>query len=316
MAREERNPADVHRPVLLDEIVKQMGMIPPGLLIDATVGMGGHAEALLQALPECRLIGIDRDADALELADLRLSRWADRLELSHHDHRRLPELAADRGWAPISGVIADLGVSSLQLDTDERGFSFMRDGPLDMRMDRRQQRTAADLVNRLPYADLRSLIRDYGEEKHASRVARAIAQARDTAPIISTTELANVVSEALPHRGARRIHPATQTFQALRIAVNDELGGLYEFVLATARLLIPGGRLAVVSFHSLEDRLVKRAYRYLASDCECPPGIPQCACDKRAEVRLVGRRPLRASEAEVATNPRARSARLRVLERI
>jgi len=202
------------------------------------------------------------------------------------------------------------------MDTAERGFSFRLEGPLDMRMDRRQKLTAAELVNRLPYAELRTMIRDFGEDPQASRIARAIDQARREAPIFSTTELADLIAAALPQRGPQRIHPATRTFQALRIAVNDEISGIYDFVCETARLLAPGGRLAVISFHSLEDRQVKRALRYLASDCECPPEIPACMCSKRPEVEILTSKPLQPSAAEVAANSRSRSARLRVAKRI
>lgn len=315
MPRRDRNPADLHRPVLTDEIVEFFSSTPSGIIADATIGLGGHAEALLESRDDIRLIGLDRDGDSLELADLRLSRYAGRYDLSHADYRSLPDLAEARGWAPLSGVLADLGVSSLQMDTAERGFSFRLEGPLDMRMDRRQKLTAAELVNRLPYAELRTMIRDLGEDPQASRIARAIVEARQDAPIFSTTELADLIAAALPQRGPQRIHPATRTFQALRIAVNDELSGIYDFVCETARLLAPGGRLAVISFHSLEDRQVKRALRYLAADCECPPEIPACMCSKRVEVEILTSRPLQPSAAEVADNPRSRSARLRVAER-
>ena len=247
---------------------------------------------------------------------MRLARYSGRYELAHADFRDLAGMAEARGWTPLSGVLVDLGVSSLQLDSDERGFSFLREGPLDMRMDRRQRRTAADLVNRLDYEELRSLLRDLGEEPNAGRIARAIVRERAKGPIHSTTQLAAIVAAAVPVRGPRRIHPATRTFQALRIAVNDELSGIDEFIIAAARLLAPGGRLAAVAFHSLEDRQVKRALRTLASDCECPPQIPQCVCDKQAEVRILTRRPVTPPEHEVAANPRARSAKLRALERI
>lgn len=315
-APEYRDPADLHRPVLVEEIVDAMRPAPAGTIIDATVGLGGHSDALLEARDDIRLIGLDRDGDSLELADLRLARWVGRYELSHADFRILPELAEARGWVPLSGVVVDLGFSSLQMDRAERGFSFRLDGPLDMRMDRRQSLTAAELVNRLPYAELRTLIKDYGEEPQASRIARAIVDARQHDPILSTTELADLIAAAVPQRGPQRLHPATLTFQALRIAVNDELTGLYDFVIATARLLAPGGRLAVVAFHSLEDRQVKRAYRYLASDCECPPELPQCLCTKRTEVRILTPKPQQPEPAEISLNPRSRSARLRVLEKL
>lgn len=311
-----REPADLHRSVMLEEVTEALRPIPAGVFIDATTGLGGHSDALLEVRDDLRLIGLDRDGDSLELADLRLARWTGRYELSHVDFRLLPELAQARGWAPLSGVLVDLGFSSLQMDSAERGFSFRNDGPLDMRMDRRQALNAAELVNRLPYPELRALIRDYGEDPQASRIARAIVDARAHAPILSTTELADLIAAAVPQRGPQRLHPATLTFQALRIAVNDELTGLYDFAIATARLLAPGGRLAVIAFHSLEDRQIKRAYRYLASDCECPPELPQCMCSKRAEVRILTPRPLQPTTAEVASNPRSRSARLRILEKL
>lgn len=316
MARQHRNPDDLHRPVLLDVVVEHLCAAPAGLFVDATVGLGGHADAILAQRPDIRLVGLDRDDAALELADLKLARWTGRYELCHSDYRALPELSERRAWAPLAAVLVDMGVSSLQLDDPDRGFSFRLEGPLDMRMDRRESRTAAELVNRLEANELRVLIRDYGEDPHAGRIARAIVMAREAGPITSTGELAHIVEQAVPQRGPRRIHPATQTFQALRIAVNRELDGIEEFVVATARQLAPGGRLAIIAFHSLEDRVVKRAFRYLASNCECPPEIPTCVCDKRAEVKLLSSKPLRADEAEVAANPRARSAKLRVLEKI
>lgn len=316
MARQHRNPDDLHKPVMLDPVVEALSKVPAGVVIDATVGLGGHADALLTQRADIRLVGLDRDDAALELADLRLARWAGRYELCHSDYRALPDLAERRGWAPLAGILVDMGVSSLQLDDPDRGFSFRREGPLDMRMDRREQRTAAELVNRLEVSELKAIIKDYGEEPHAARVARAIVAARETGPITTTGELARLVEEVIPQRGPRRIHPATRTFQALRIAVNRELDGIQEFVVAAAQQLAVGGRLAVIAFHSLEDRAVKRAFRSLASDCVCPPEVPQCVCDKRAEVKLLSTKPLRADEAEVAANPRARSAKLRVLEKI
>ncbi len=315
-ARRSRNAADVHTPVMRDEVVEYLRAAPSGTMVDGTLGLAGHADALLEARDDVHLIGIDRDSDALELADLRLARWSGRYELCRADYRTLAEMSSARGWAPISAILIDLGASSLQLDTAERGFSFRLEGPLDMRMDRRQQRTAADVVNRLSGDELRSLIRDYGEETHASRIARAIVKAREIGPITTTTRLAEIIDAAVPQRGPRRIHPATRTFQALRIAINDELGGLQEFVVGASRLLVPGGRLIVLAFHSLEDRAIKRAFKHLASDCECPPELPQCLCDKRSEVKILTSRPLTAGEDEVASNRRARSAKMRVLERI
>jgi 16S rRNA (cytosine1402-N4)-methyltransferase len=316
MARQHRNPDDLHRPVLVDAVVEHLAPAPAGLFVDATVGLGGHADAILTQRADIRMVGLDRDDAALELADLKLARWAGRYELCHSDYRALPDLSERRGWAPLAAVLVDMGVSSLQLDDPDRGFSFRLEGPLDMRMDRRESRTAAELVNRLEANELRTLIRDFGEEPHAGRVARAIVAARELGPITSTGQLATIVEQAIPQRGPRRIHPATLTFQALRIAVNRELDNIQEFAIATARQLAPGGRLAIIAFHSLEDRAVKRAFRYLASDCECPPEIPACVCSKRAEVKLLNSRPIQADPAEVAANPRSRSAKLRVLEKI
>ena len=314
--RQPGRAADVHTPVMRDEVIEHLRSAPDGTMVDGTLGLGGHAEALLATRNDIHLVGIDRDADALELADLRLARWSGRYELCRADHRTLPDMAKARGWAPIAAILIDLGASSLQLNTADRGFSFRLEGPLDMRMDRRQPRTAAEAVNRLSGDELRSLIRDYGEESHAARIARAIVKARDVEPITTTTRLAEIIESAVPQRGPRRIHPATRTFQALRIAINDELGGLQEFVVDASKLLAPGGRLIVLAFHSLEDRAIKRAFKYLASDCECPPELPQCVCDKRSEVKILTSRPLTPGEDEVATNRRARSAKMRVLERI
>ncbi|HJO04021.1 MAG TPA: 16S rRNA (cytosine(1402)-N(4))-methyltransferase RsmH [Acidobacteriota bacterium] len=306
----------LHTPVMRDEVLEHLSAAPGGTMVDATIGLGGHADAILEARDDVHLIGIDRDSDALELADIRLERWSGRYDLCRADHRSLAEMSKARGWAPVAAILIDLGASSLQLDTAERGFSFRLEGPLDMRMDRRQPRTAAEVVNRLSGDELRSLIRDYGEESHAARIARAIVKARAIEPITTTTRLAEIIDAAVPQRGPRRIHPATRTFQALRIAINDEFGGLQEFVIGASRLLAPGGRLIVLAFHSLEDRAIKRAFRYLASDCECPPELPQCLCDKRSEVKILTSRPLTPGEDEVASNRRARSAKMRVLERI
>ena len=306
-----------HRPVMLDEVSRLMGVLKPGVVIDATLGLGGHAERLLDLLPDSTLVGIDRDAESLEMARQRLLPWSARVALVHADFRSLPQLIVEHSWAPIRGIILDLGASSLQLDTAERGFSFRRDGPLDLRMDRSTGRTAADLINRLPEADLATLIRDFGEERHWRRIARSIVAARREAPVDTTTRLAGIIERTVPRRPGQRqrIHAATRTFQALRIAVNDELSGLQELVVAAGRALAVGGRMIVLAFHSLEDRPVKRAFRYLASDCECPPGLPACLCSKESEAEILTPRPLRPSPREVETNRRSRSARLRALER-
>jgi len=313
--RQQRETTQLHTPVMRAEVLEHLRDAPGGTMVDGTLGLGGHADALLEARDDIHLLGIDRDSDALELADLRLARWSGRYELCRADYRTLSEMSSARGWAPLAAILIDLGASSLQLGTAERGFSFRLEGPLDMRMDQRQPRTAAELVDRLSGDELRSLIRDYGEEPHAARIARAIVKARAIEPITTTTRLAEIIDAAVPQRGPRRIHPATRTFQAIRIAINNELDGLQEFVIGASRLLAPGGRLIVLAFHSLEDRAIKRAFKHLASDCECPPELPQCLCDKRSEVKILTSRPLTPGEDEVASNRRARSAKMRVLER-
>ena len=258
---------------------------------------------------------MDRDREAIDISRRRLEPWSTRVHLVAEDYRALPQIAFEHRWWPIRGIVADLGVSSMQLDSAERGFSFRRSGPLDMRMDRTSPVTAADLVNQLEVDELASILRRYGDERFAGPIARAIVAARSNKRLRTTDQLAQIVSAAIP-RAPQHIHPATRTFQAIRIAVNDELNGLYEFIVGAARLLAPGGRLAIITFHSLEDRLVKQAFRYLASDCVCPPRLPRCACSKFTEVEILTRRPLSPRANEVDVNPRARSARLRALERL
>jgi 16S rRNA (cytosine1402-N4)-methyltransferase len=287
-----------HEPVLLAEALELLGVRPGGCWVDGTLGAAGHARALLErSAPDGRLLGVDRDAEGLERAAASLAAGG-RAELVHADFRELPELLDARGLRP-DGVLLDLGLSSLQLDDPERGFSFRNEGPLDMRLDRRRGETAADLVARLPEGELADLIYRYGEERASRRVARAIVRAREDAPITATTELAALVRRAV-RRGRRfGFDPATRTFQALRIAVNRELEGLAEALRALAARLAPGGRLAVIAFHSLEDREVKHTFRELG----------------RGGYRLLTRKPVRPGEAERAANPRSRSARLRALER-
>ncbi len=313
-ARANMEPGPIHRPVMVDEVLDHLSP-GGGLTIDATVGAGGHSAAIMASCPDCAVVGLDRDSETLEVARQRLEPWSARVELISEDYRRLPQLAFERRWWPIQGIVADLGVSSLQLDSAERGFSFRRSGPLDMRMDRTSPLTAAELVNELDAGELASVLRRYGDERYASRIARAIVAARRSKRLRTTDQLAQIVSAAIP-RAPERIHPATRTFQALRIAVNDELNGLYEFVVGAARLLAPGGRLVIITFHSLEDRVVKQAFRYLASDCVCPPKLPRCACDKFTEVKILTKRPLGPKADEIEVNPRSRSAHLRAVERL
>ena len=282
-----------------------------GFFVDATVGAGGHAESLLERGTEIRLLGIDRDPDALALAVERLARFAERFELVPGDFADFDALLADR--LPAAGILADLGVSSMQLDRGERGFSFRRDGPLDMRMGP-TGRTAADIVATASVDELTRIFRDYGEERMAAKIARGIVAERTRGPIQTTRQLARIVAG---QKGSReKIDPATRVFQALRIEVNQELVALGRFLAAAVARLKPGGRLAVISYHSLEDRIVKDAFRRDSGVCSCPPKLPTCICGARAALRLLTRRPIRPGEAELRRNPRSRSARLRVAEKL
>jgi 16S rRNA (cytosine1402-N4)-methyltransferase len=284
-----------------------------GFFVDATLGAGGHAERLLERGPGVRLLGIDRDPDALELARERLARFGDRVELVAGDFAELEELLAGRSEADADGILADLGVSSMQLDRGERGFSFRRDGPLDMRMGT-SGRTAADIVATASVDELTRIFRDYGEERMAAKIARGIVAERTKSPIQTTRELARIVAGQKASR--EKIDPATRVFQALRIEVNQELVALGRFLAAAVARLKPGGRLAVISYHSLEDRIVKDAFRRYSGVCFCPPKLPACVCGARAALRVLTRRPIRPGEAELRRNPRSRSARLRVAERL
>jgi 16S rRNA (cytosine1402-N4)-methyltransferase len=304
-----------HDPVLYQEILESLEPNrPDGVLVDATVGLGGHTEALLERHPDVRLIAIDRDPEALERSQQRLSRFGDRVTFARGRHESLIDILKQSGVTSISGLLADLGVSSMQLDDAARGFSFRFDGPLDMRMGS-EGASAADLVNRLDEHELAKILRDYGEEPMAKRIARAVVAARDEEPITTTTRLSEVirsVKKSRPHE----IDPATLTFQALRIATNEELTGLDRFVDDAVSVLESGARIAIISFHSLEDRIVKRAFRRLEGECTCPPNMPVCGCGAKALVEILTGRPVTASEEELQRNPRSRSAKLRVAERI
>ena len=291
----------MHEPVLLAETIDLLAPARGGLFVDCTVGLGGHSRALLEA-GASRLLGLDRDREALRLAHDALQPWADRVELVHSDYRELARVLDERGIADVDGALADLGVSSMQLDAEGRGLSFRRDEPLDMRMDRSQGPTAADLLREVGEEDLANVIFEYGEERFSRRIARAIVEARRTTPVTTTGQLAQLVRRAVPRRGYQRIDPATRTFQALRIWVNRELEGLDAFLAEASRRLRAGARLAVITFHSLEDRIVKHTFRAI----------------ERAEaaLRVLTRRPLVPGDEEVARNPRARSAKLRAIERL
>ncbi len=308
-----------HLPVLVDEVIEFLAPAPGSLQIDATVGGGGHTERILEATsPDGRVLGLDADPAAIERVRERLARFGDRLVLRRTDFRRVGEVAPEAGFASVDGCLMDLGLSSFQLADTDRGFGFRAGGPLDMRFDPTVGVAAAELLRTLDEAELVALFRRYGEEPHAKRIARAIVQGRRTAPVETATELAELVEQVVPGRAGppRRIHPATRVFQALRIAVNDELDALREALSSAIDLLRPGGRLVVLSYHSLEDRIVKR---FLASErrgCTCPPELPVCVCGRAPRVRLVTRPSLTPTAEEISANPRARSARLRAAERL
>jgi 16S rRNA (cytosine1402-N4)-methyltransferase len=318
MAEPGGGPGSPHRPVLLFESVGLLAPERGGLFVDATLGLGGHSEALLNASPAVRVVGIDRDREALRLASERLAPFGERFRPVHANHSDIRRVLEEAGEPGANGILADLGVSSLQFDTPERGFSFRFDAPLDMRMDASgAEETAAELLRRLPEEEIARIIFEYGEERRSRRIARWIVERREQgSPIETTGELAELVARAVGHKRGERIHPATRTFQALRIAVNRELEGLGEFVETAVDLLQAGGRLAIISFHSLEDRIVKRALRRLAGRCECDPRLPVCICGARRAVELLTRRPVVPTEEEAEANPRARSARLRACAKL
>ena len=302
-----------HRPVLYHEVLNALQPHPGGRYVDGTLGAGGHAEGILQrSAPDGLLLGLDVDPQALAIAAERLASFGERAILRHASYVTLREQLAALGWEGIDGMVLDLGLSSMQLDQPERGFSFREDAPLDMRFDPAQPLTAADLVNTLDEEALADLLWRYGEERHSRRVARAIVRHR---PITTTRRLAEVVASATSS-GKRGMHPATRTFQALRIAVNRELANVEAVLPQAIAALAPGGRLAVIAFHSLEDRIVKRAFKAAAGMCTCPPEQPFCDCERKAQVRLLKPFPMRPGEDEIAQNPRARSARLRVVEKL
>ncbi len=304
----------MHQSVLLSEIVEYLRPSrEDGTLVDATVGLGGHAERLLARYPSVRLLGIDRDPAALDASRARLERFGERVTLAQGRHETLIDILKKQKIDSVSGLLADLGVSSMQLDDASRGFSFRYDAPLDMRMGP-ESKTAADLVNTLGEQELATILREYGEEPMARRIARAIVDGRAEAPIETTARLAEIVrgvKKSKPHQ----IDPSTLTFQALRIASNEELVGLDRFIDDAVSVLEPGARIAVISFHSLEDRIVKRAMRRLEGECTCPPNLPVCACGAKEVVEILTSRPVTASEEEVQRNPRSRSAKLRVAEK-
>lgn len=309
--------ASYHIPIMLEQVVNLLEPERGGVFVDGTLGGGGHARVLLERLPAgSRLFGIDRDTDALSAAGRKLTQFGDSFTPIHGNFFHMRELLKAYGVLRIDGALLDLGVSSYQLDTPERGFSYHDDAPLDMRMDLSAQFNAYDVINGYEERELAAIIRDYGEERFAGRIARAVARERNKRPIQSTCELAQIIKAAIPAANRREgPHPARRTFQAVRIEVNGELKGLGEAVTDAARLLSPGGVLAVITFHSLEDRIVKQAFRTMENPCICSPKAPVCVCGRKSEARVLTKKPLTATERELRDNPRSRSAKLRAIRR-
>lgn len=309
-----------HVPVLLAEALEYLQPKAGGLYLDGTVGLGGHSRAIMERCGgEARLLGVDRDAEALRLARANLTPFAERVALRQGLYSRFDVYMDELGWPTLDGALLDIGVSSLQLDAGERGFSFLHDGPLDMRMSAQDESfSAKDLINTADVQELQRIISELGEDPLAGRIAEAIVATRRSATIESTSQLARIVEMAYPAkwRATARNHPATRTFQALRMAVNNELGELQEFLQKIPQRLKVGGRVVVLTFHSLEDRLVKRSFRDGAADCVCPPQVLQCVCGHKAVYEILTRRPVTASAEELKNNPRAGSAKLRAARRI
>jgi len=305
-----------HKPVLLDECIDALKIRPDGVYVDGTLGRAGHSREIAQRLTTGRLLCIDRDMAAIDAAKERLAPWMDRVTLIHGNFSELGDALREAGIAGTDGMLFDLGVSSPQLDDASRGFSYMQDAPLDMRMDLTAPLTAHEVVNAWSYEELRRILFEYGEERYAPAIAKAIVRLRETEPIETTLELVDIIKGAMPPVALReKQHPAKRSFQAIRIAVNGELDALPPMLSAAVEHLNPGGRLAVITFHSLEDRIVKRAMQDLSRGCTCPPAFPVCVCGKKPKVKVLTRKPIVSGEAELKENPRARSAKLRVAEK-
>ena len=306
-----------HASVLLDEAVQALAVRPDGIYLDGTLGGAGHSLAIVQRLDTGRLIGVDRDTVALEAAAQRLAPYMDRVSLVHSNFRALDEILDGLGIARVDGMLFDLGVSSPQLDDGSRGFSYMTDAPLDMRMNRSDRLTAREIVNEWPREELKRILYEYGEERYAPQIAAAIERARTQAPIETTLALVEVIRGAMPPQALReKQHPAKRSFQAIRIAVNDELQSVSDMMHAAIGRLAPDGRLAVITFHSLEDRIVKSAMAQAARGCTCPPEFPVCVCGKKPQVRVLTKKPIVPGQRELEENPRARSAKLRVAQKL
>ncbi len=306
-----------HKSVLLDECIQGLNIKPDGIYLDGTLGGAGHSSQIVRRLTTGRLIGVDRDQVALEAAAQRLAPWKEQVTLVHSNFKDIDGILDRLGIEKVDGMLFDLGVSSPQLDDGQRGFSYMADAPLDMRMNREDRLTAYDVVNQWPREELRRILYEYGEERYAPQIAGAIDRKRQNAPIETTLQLVDVIRGALPAQALReKQHPAKRSFQAIRIAVNDELGSVRQMLEEAIPRLNPQGRLAVITFHSLEDRIVKSAMAAAAKGCTCPPEFPVCVCGKKPQVKLINRKPITSSPEELEENPRARSAKLRVCERL
>ena len=306
----------IHKSVLLDECIEALNIRPDGVYVDGTLGRAGHSREIAKRLTTGRLICIDRDMAAIEAAQERLAPWMERVTLVHGNFADLEAVLRENGIGGVDGMLFDLGVSSPQLDDASRGFSYMQDAPLDMRMDLDAPLTAYEVVNSWSYEELRRILFDYGEERSAPAIAKAIVRMRETAPIETTLELVDVIKGAMPSAALReKQHPAKRSFQAIRIAVNGELDALPPMLTAAVEALNPQGRLAVITFHSLEDRIVKKAMQNMARGCTCPPEFPVCVCGKKPKLKVLTRKPIVSGEAELNENPRARSAKLRVAEK-
>ena len=307
----------VHQSVLLWECMEALNIHPTGVYLDGTLGGAGHSLQICKQLTTGRLVGVDRDAVALQAAAERLKRYKSRITLVHDNFANIDEICRGTGIDAFDGMLFDLGVSSPQLDDGARGFSYMTDAPLDMRMNREDSLTAFDIVNNWPKEELRRILYEYGEERYAPQIAAAIDRVRVDRPIETTLELVEIIKSAMPDKALReKQHPAKRSFQAIRIAVNDELSAVSLMMRAAIDHLKPGGRLAVITFHSLEDRIVKNAMAQAAKGCTCPPNFPVCVCGKTPQVQLLTRKPIVATVEEVEQNPRARSAKLRVCEKL
>ncbi len=306
-----------HKSVLLDECIEALCIRPDGIYLDGTLGGAGHSYEIARRLTTGRLIGVDRDAVALEAAQKRLAPFADRVTTVHSNFSELGSILDTLGIAAVDGMLFDLGVSSPQLDDAQRGFSYMADAPLDMRMNKDDALTAYEVVNTWPAEELRRILYEYGEERYAPQIASAIARRREKSPIETTLELVDVIRSAMPPQALReKQHPAKRSFQAIRIAVNDELGAVSKLMRTAFSRLKPGGRLAVITFHSLEDRIVKSEMQLASRGCTCPPEFPVCVCGKKPLIRVVTRKPIVSGTRELEENPRARSAKLRVAEKL